>query len=101
VVLAGFEQHHESFDGSGYPARLAGEAIALLARVIAVAERYCAAISERAYRPAVPASIALDPSISVLLERALGRWPPGTVVRLRSGETRSWCDASVAATRAA
>jgi hypothetical protein len=98
VVLAALEQHHESFDGSGYPARLAGEAIALPARVIAVADRYCAAISERAYRPAVPASVALgrlftpaavalDPSISALLERALGRWPPGTVVRLRSGET--------------
>jgi HD-GYP domain-containing protein (c-di-GMP phosphodiesterase class II) len=44
--------HHEHWDGAGYPAGLAGEAIPLGARIIAVAEAYEAMTSERPYRPA-------------------------------------------------
>ena len=46
LVLA----HHERFDGSGYPLGLAGEAIPLGARVIAVADAMSAMISPRRYR---------------------------------------------------
>ncbi|HXG44877.1 MAG TPA: HD domain-containing phosphohydrolase [Gemmatimonadales bacterium] len=42
--------HHERFDGTGYPARLAGEAIPYLARVLTVADVYDALTSERPYR---------------------------------------------------
>ncbi len=42
--------HHERFDGTGYPDKLAGEAIPLLARITAVADVYDALTSERAYR---------------------------------------------------
>jgi response regulator RpfG family c-di-GMP phosphodiesterase len=44
--------HHERFDGSGYPGALAGCAIALSARIVAVADVFAALTSERPYRPA-------------------------------------------------
>ena len=44
--------HHESFDGSGYPDGLTGEAIPLAARILAVADSYDAMVSRRPYRPA-------------------------------------------------
>jgi diguanylate cyclase (GGDEF)-like protein/putative nucleotidyltransferase with HDIG domain len=43
--------HQESFDGSGYPAGLAGNAIPLGARIIRVADAFDAMTSDRAYRP--------------------------------------------------
>jgi HD-GYP domain-containing protein (c-di-GMP phosphodiesterase class II) len=42
--------HHERFDGTGYPDKLSGESIPLLARITAVADVYDALTSERAYR---------------------------------------------------
>ena len=43
--------HHEKWDGSGYPAGLAGEAIPLSARLMALADVYDALISRRVYKP--------------------------------------------------
>ncbi len=45
--------HQEKWDGSGYPQGLAGEAIPLSARLMAVADVYDALISERVYKPAL------------------------------------------------
>ena len=45
--------HHERFDGAGYPDSLAGEAIPLEARIIAVADTFDALTSQRPYRPAM------------------------------------------------
>ena len=44
--------HHESWDGSGYPHGLAGTAIPMEARIVAVADVYDALTSQRAYKPA-------------------------------------------------
>ena len=44
--------HHEMFDGSGYPDRLAGESIPLGARIIAIADAYDTITSERTYNKA-------------------------------------------------
>jgi diguanylate cyclase (GGDEF)-like protein len=44
---------HERWDGRGYPDRLAGEAIPLGSRIVAVCDAYGAMISERPYRPAL------------------------------------------------
>ena len=46
-------EHHERWDGSGYPAGLSGERIDFNARVVAVADAFDAMTSERAYGPAV------------------------------------------------
>ncbi|MEW5763260.1 MAG: diguanylate cyclase, partial [Bacillota bacterium] len=51
--------HHERYDGSGYPAGLAGEAIPLGARIIALADAYDAMTSNRPYRPAKTHETAL------------------------------------------
>ena len=44
--------HHEHWDGSGYPARLQGEAIPLFARMLTVVDCCSALLSDRPYRPA-------------------------------------------------
>jgi len=49
-VLPGILHHHENFDGTGYPGRLAGEAIPLDARIIAVADSFDAMVADRPYR---------------------------------------------------
>lgn len=50
--------HHERIDGTGYPDRLIGEDIPLLARIIAVADAYNAMTSDRPYRDAMPSRVA-------------------------------------------
>jgi HD-GYP domain-containing protein (c-di-GMP phosphodiesterase class II) len=51
--VAGARHHHERFDGAGYPDGLAGAAIPLDARILAVADAYDAMTSDRSYRPAL------------------------------------------------
>jgi putative two-component system response regulator len=51
--------HHEKWDGSGYPRGLAGEAIPLESRIVAVADVFDALTSNRPYRPARPEDEAL------------------------------------------
>jgi HD-GYP domain-containing protein (c-di-GMP phosphodiesterase class II) len=50
--------HHERWDGTGYPDRLKGEAIPLLARVVAVADAFDAMTSDRPYRSGMPTGAA-------------------------------------------
>lgn len=50
--------HHERVDGNGYPDRLEGGSIPLLARIIAVADAYNAMTSDRPYRDAMPSRVA-------------------------------------------
>jgi putative two-component system response regulator len=52
--------HHEKWDGSGYPAGLAGEAIPFEARIVAIADVFDALTSERPYKKAWPVEKALD-----------------------------------------
>jgi len=47
------ENHHECWDGTGYPRGLKGEDIPLAARIIAIVDAYHAMISDRPYRPAM------------------------------------------------
>lgn len=51
--------HHERFDGYGYPDKLKGEEIPLMARIIAVADCFDAMTSNRAYRDATSYTVAI------------------------------------------
>jgi putative two-component system response regulator len=59
-ALALIESHHERFDGTGYPHRLAREEIPLEARIIAVADTFDALTTDRPYRKALSIDEALD-----------------------------------------
>jgi putative two-component system response regulator len=54
------EGHHEHWDGNGYPKGLAGEAIPLAARIVAIADVFDALTTERPYKKAFPVSRALE-----------------------------------------
>ncbi len=52
-------QHHEHYDGSGYPDGLEGESIDPLARIIVVSDAFDAMTSTRPYRRAMPLEVSL------------------------------------------
>jgi HD-GYP domain-containing protein (c-di-GMP phosphodiesterase class II) len=52
--------HHENFDGSGYPHKLAGDQIPFEARIIRITDTYDALTSNRGYRPAYTHKKALS-----------------------------------------
>ena len=52
-VASAVRHHHENYDGTGYPARLAGERIPLASRIIHVADAYDAMTSPRPFRDAL------------------------------------------------
>jgi len=54
------EQHHERFDGSGYPLSLKGSDISLPSAIVAVVDSYDALTTNRVYRPGIPKAEALD-----------------------------------------
>jgi putative nucleotidyltransferase with HDIG domain len=60
--------HHEKWDGTGYPDRLAGESIPRTARILCVADVYDALTTARSYRPALSQEEALR-----IMERDVGR----------------------------
>lgn len=71
----GVRGHHERFDGKGYPDGLVGDAIPLMARILAVADSCDAMMSARRYRP------ALTPSkIEAIFNEGSGtQWDPRIV----------------------
>lgn len=68
-------QHHERFDGSGYPRGLKGSDILLGARIIAVADTVEAMSSHRPYRPAV----GIDPALAEVTRFAGARYDAAVV----------------------
>jgi diguanylate cyclase (GGDEF)-like protein/putative nucleotidyltransferase with HDIG domain len=59
VVALGVRHHHERWDGDGYPDRLAGSAIPLVARLVSVADAFSAMTTSRSYRKALSVDEAL------------------------------------------
>lgn len=77
-ALPGILHHHERFDGSGYPARLAGRGIPLIARIITAVDAYDAMISDRPYRKA----LSEDETWRQLYDGAGSQFCPETVAAL-------------------
>lgn len=74
-VVEAVRHHHESWDGSGYPAHLAGTTIPVYARIIAVADAFDAMTSARPYKPGCTRREAVD----VLREAAGAQFDPRVV----------------------
>lgn len=96
-VLMIIEAHHERFDGSGYPAKLAGNNIPLLARIAGLVDTYDAMISSRPHAPGRASFEATQEMLDAknqlfqgaLVEQfvqAIGLFPVSTLVELNSGE---------------
>ena len=96
-VLAAME-HHAHYDLSGYPKLRRKKMPHAIARIIAVADVYEAMTANRTYRPACSVHQAMsvlmagvdtqfDPMLLKLLLNAVGVFPPGSLVRLRTGQT--------------
>ena len=71
--------HHENWDGTGYPDRIAGEAIPLGARILAVVDCYDALTSDRPYRRALSAGEAF----AIIEERSGTMYDPAVVAAFR------------------
>ena len=88
--------HHEKIDGSGYPHKIAGDAISLFARMGAVCDIYDAITSERPYKKGWDPAEAVhkmatwskghfDERIFQAFVKSVGIYPVGSLVRLQSG----------------
>jgi HD-GYP domain-containing protein (c-di-GMP phosphodiesterase class II) len=86
-------QHHERWDGKGYPDRLAGAAIDLGARIISVADAFEAMVSKKSYRNSLVGYQAIknlladnghrfDPEVITAFIRVMGIYPIGSILRL-------------------
>ena len=74
-VIPYVRHHHENWDGTGYPDRIAGEAIPLGARILSVVDCFDALTSDRPYRRALATEAALD----ILRERSGTMYDPRVV----------------------
>lgn len=96
-LLNGVLQHHERYDGNGYPSGIKGKEIIRHARVIAIADVYAAMISDRVYRkgksPFEAARVImdgsfgyLDPYYSMVFLNKISQFYVGNIVKLTTGE---------------
>lgn len=95
-VLDACLHHHEKMDGTGYPHRLPGEQIGLMARMAAICDVYDAVTSDRPYKKAWDPAEAVrrmaewsgshfDRRLFLAFVRSVGIYPVGSLVRLSSG----------------
>ncbi len=95
--LDAVENHHERLDGTGYPNGLVDAQVSSGARILALADIYSAMVRDRPYRGAYMAKDALremfltggdhvDHGLTQMLIKELGVFPPGALVKLKSGE---------------
>ncbi len=84
-LIPGVYLHHERWDGRGYPLKMKGNEIPIIARIISVADTYDAMTSNRSYRRALPHEVAVaeiercatsqfDPDISRIFVEGLDEY---------------------------
>ena len=95
IALDVAAQHHERFDGTGYPNRLKGDEISLYGQMGAIVDVYDAITSHRVYHKGMAPTEALrkllewskfhfNPTLVQAFIRAVGIYPTGSLVRLES-----------------
>ena len=95
-------QHHERYNGSGYPFGLKGDAIGLFAKVAGIVDFYDAVTADRCYQKAIPphegihqiyerAQIEFDGSLVEQFIQCIGIYPFGTLVLLDTEEIGIVC----------
>ena len=95
-ILMGIYDHHERFNGTGYPRGISGEAISVTGRILALADVYDALSSSRPYKEAILPHRVLGimyqmrgedffPGYMEHFIRMLGIYPVGSVVELEDG----------------
>ncbi|HQG40991.1 MAG TPA: HD domain-containing phosphohydrolase, partial [Spirochaetales bacterium] len=88
-------QHHERWDGEGYPRKLKGAEIDILARIVSVADAFEAMISEKPYRNSMIGYQAMkhlmsdngrrfDPDVLKAFLQSMGVYPVGSLVLLNN-----------------
>jgi HD-GYP domain-containing protein (c-di-GMP phosphodiesterase class II) len=89
-------QHHERWDGQGYPDKLKGQAIDVGARIVSVADAFEAMVSKKSYRDSIIGYQAIknllsdnerrfDPDVIIAFTKIMGIYPIGSIVRLNDG----------------
>lgn len=96
-VVAAAYQHHEHFDGSGYPLGLTGDQVSKLGAVVGLLDTYDALRTDRYYKEAISSHKAIcviyglrgktfSPQLVDQLVKAVGIYPIGSIVVLASGK---------------
>ncbi len=99
-------QHHERWDGHGYPQRLSKEEIHLYSRITAVADVYDALLADRPYRPSYTihqaitiikrmSDVYLDEKCVDALVSNIAIYPLGSVVQLNTGDIGTVVDVNI------
>lgn len=99
-------EHHERWDGSGYPRGIKGEAISLHARILSIADTYYGLVSRRPDRAATKPHEAVEyilaysgelfePKLVSLFHRLIQIYPTGVMVNLNTGETGIVVDSKI------
>jgi len=89
-------QHHERWDGQGYPDKLTGQAIDIGARIVSVADAFEAMVSKKSYRSSLAGYQAIknlladnarrfDPAVIITFTKIIGIYPINSIVRLNNG----------------
>lgn len=90
-VLPVIRHHHERWDGTGYPDRLKGEDIPLLARILQVADIYDALTAQRPYKRGMRHTEA----VAILQQEALRGWRDPVLVAAFAAMFPSLIDVAV------
>jgi len=89
-------QHHERWDGEGYPRRISGAAIDIGARIVSVSDAFEAMVSQKAYRNSMMGYQAMknllsdnlrrfDPDVIKAFIQTMGIYPIGSIILLNNG----------------
>jgi HD-GYP domain-containing protein (c-di-GMP phosphodiesterase class II) len=89
-------QHHERWDGEGYPRRISGSTIDMGARIVSVADAFEAMVSQKSYRNSMMGYQAMknllsdnsrrfDPDVLKAFIQTMGIYPIGSIILLNNG----------------